>query len=416
MSIAPLLFLLAACVPHVEAGPSVVAKAQAPVRLVTLPDPGSPNVYLQAIAAAGSARDPVGQEGLAWLTARSMVEAGAGTRSGQTLKEALYPTGNEIEQVIDREWVSFRLTCHRDHASLCLELFTEVLLDPRFDDADVVRLRDEALYQVTQGLLADEEALGGEVLDTWMFEGHPYGHPVMGRAGVLPLLDAEAARSFHARHYVREAVIGGIAGAFDPALVAAFQDRLDALPGVRAPELVLQSPAPIEGRTLLAVDTTTEVTGFHLGHPLSVDRNHPDWPALYLGVAAFGVHRQVHGRLFRSLRGDRGLNYGTYAYMEPFVQRGWTTLPEQGVLRRQPHFSLWIRPNSIENGPFALKLALDELERLVTDGLEEGEYERNRSYLHGHLASEAHDPGRRLAYALDAAATETPNLLEHVPV
>jgi zinc protease len=416
MSIALLVFLITACVPRIETGPSAVAEAQAPVRLVTLPDPGSPNVYFQAIVAAGSARDPVGREGLAWLTARSMSEGGAGTRSGQALKEALFPTGNDIEQVIDREWVSFRLTCHRDHAPLCMELFTEVLLHPRFDEVDVDRLRDEALYQVSQGLLADEESLGAEVLDGWIYEGHPYGHPVMGRTGVLPLLDAEAARRFHARHYVREAVIGGMAGAFEPELQSAFQERLDALPGNRAPELILQSPAPKAGRALLAVDTETEVTGIHLGHPLGVDRNHPDWPALYLGVSAFGVHRQVHGRLFRSLRGDRGLNYGTYAYMEPFVQRGWTTLPEQGVSRQQPHFSLWIRPTSIENGPFALKLALDELERLVTDGLEEAEYELNRDYLVGHLALEAPDPGRRLAYALDAAATGTPNLLEYVPV
>jgi zinc protease len=238
----------------------------------------------------------------------------------------------------------------------------------------------------------------------------------MGRAGVLPLLDAEATERFHARHYVREAVIGGIAGAFDPALQSAFQQRLDSLPGHRAPELVLQSPVPVEGRTLLAVDTETGVTGFHLGHPLQVDRNHRDWPALYLGVAAFGVHRQVHGRLFRSLRGDRGLNYGTYAYLEPFVQRGWTTMPEQGVLRRQPYFSLWIRPTSTENGPFALKLALDELERLAAEGLDEEEFALNREYLVGHLPLEASDPGRRLAYALDAVATGTPNLLEHAPV
>ena len=39
----------------------------------------------------------MGQEGLAHLTAASMLEAGAGERTGKQLADALYPTGNEIE-------------------------------------------------------------------------------------------------------------------------------------------------------------------------------------------------------------------------------------------------------------------------------------------------------------------------------
>lgn len=409
------LLVLLGCGPRIQPGPAAVAQAADPVRVVTRHDPASPNVYFQAVIAAGSAYDPVGQEGLAALAARSLVEAGAGDRSGLEVADALFPTGNEIEQVVDREWVSLRLTCHRDHAELCLELFTDALVRPRFDPADVERLRDEAVYEVTDGLLEDEERLAGEVLDAWIFEAHPYGHPVLGRAGVLALLDAEKARAFHEAHYVRSAVVGGLAGAWDEELRAAFQARLDALPSTRPPELVLQAPLPIEGRSLLAVDTATPVTGFRMGHPLTVGRDHPDFPALYLAIAAFGAHRQSHGRLYRSLREARGLNYGTYAYAEPFVQRGWSNMPEQGVLRRQPTFSLWIRPTSVDNGPFALKLALAELEDLATEGLEAEELDQVRSWLLGRLPLQARDPGRRLAYALDAEVTGTKDLLETLP-
>lgn len=409
-----MLVALAGCGPKIDRGTAAADTAAAPVRLVTLPDASSPNVYFQAIVAAGSAWDPIGQEGVAYVAARSMIEAGADDRSGAALKDTLYPTGNDIHAVVDVEWVSFRLTCHRDHAALCLDVFADVLTAPRFEAADVARVRDEALYDVSQGLLSNDEALGDVALDVVMYEGHPYGHPVEGRAGVLPVIGADQARAYWQSRYVREAVIGGLAGAYDDDLLRAFQARLDALPAVAAPERVLPTAPQVVGRNLVAIDTTTAVTGFHLGHPLDIGRDHPDWPAFYLGIQAFGVHRQQHGRLFQTLREARGLNYGTYAYAEPFVQRGWSSMPEQGVSREQPHFSLWIRPTSLENGPFALKLAVDELEKLAADGLTPEEFDANRSYLVSHTPLDAQDPGRRLAFALDAEATGKPNVLDRV--
>jgi zinc protease len=406
------LLILLSCGPKLERGPIAAEEAQKPVRILSRPDPSSPNVYLEAIVAAGSAYDTVGREGLAALTAMSLVEGGAGERTGTQLKEALQPTGNEIEILPDREWVSVRLRCHRDHAALCVELFADVLTDPRFEAPDVGRVRDELLYTVTEGLLADEEALAREVLDGWLFEGHPYGHPIEGRSGVLPLLDEGDATAFFREHYRRGAMVAGIAGGFDAATEAELARRLEAVPQGLAAELILQDPPTIEGRNLLAVDTETPVTGYFLGHTLDVRRDHPDWPALYLAFVAFGEHRQSHGRLFRELRTARGLNYGDYAYAEPFVQRGWSSMPEQGVLRRQPTFTMWLRPTGVENGPFLLKLALAELERFVDEGLGEAELEDMRKYALSRLALFAVDPGRRLAYDLDAAATGQPNPLE----
>ncbi len=404
-----LLWTLLACPPKVAPGPAANQVAQQPVRVLQERDTAAPNVYLQAMVRAGSAYDRTGEEGLAHLVAVSLREAGAGDLDGAAFTEALYPTGNDLDVLVDREWVSLRLTCHTDQAELCVDRFADALVHPRFDSADVERSRDDALYAVTDEVLSDEEALGHEVFDNWIFDAHPYGHPIQGRAGTLPTLDASDARRFHGDHYVREAVLAGIGGNFDDELLAHFQDRLSDLPGTRAPELPLQAPVPVQGRALLAVDTETPVTGFHFGHPIALGRSHADYVPLHLGLYAFGAHRQSHGRLFRTMRTARGLNYGDYAYVEPFVQRGWTSLPEQGAVRRQNYFYVWIRPTSTDNGPFALKLAIDEVEKLVADGLSEDEFAAVKRNLRLGTPLSARDPGRRLAYALEAAATGTPD-------
>lgn len=409
------MLALVGCGPKIEPGAVKADAVAAPVRVLAQPDSTAPVVYLQAVIAAGSAYDRPGEEGLAALTARALVEAGAGERSFAAVKDALYPLGTGFEVVVDREWVSVRLACPKAYTAQCLSLFTDALTKPRFDEADVTRLREAAIYDVTDGLASDEEALAHEVLEGWLYEGHPYGHPVSGRAGVLPTFDREDLLRFYGDRYVRSAVLVGAGGGLDGAQLVDLGARLQTLPAKAAPELVMMAAPKFEGRHLLAVDTETPVTGYALGVPFAVDRNHADWPALFLAYTALGEHRQSHGRLFRELRTDRGLNYGDYAYLERFVQRGWSSMPEQGVLRSQPMTYLWLRPTGVENGAFLLKGAVDEWERFAKDGLTEPEFKDIQQYLGGRLRLLATDPGRRLAYALDAEATHTPNLLEVMP-
>ena len=414
----PALVLTLACAPRYPVGPVPVDEAAKPVTLVELPDSSSPNVYLQATVHAGSAWDPTGKEGLAHLVANSLVDAGAGDRSAPEVREALYITGNDMQVVVGREMVSLRLRCHIDHQALCAEVFLDTLTQPRFDTADVERLREDAHYRVSEGLLGDTEAMGEEAFNALIWSAHPYGHPVQGLAGSLETLDADDVRGFYAEHYLRGTVTVGLAGNWQPETSQSLTVGLERLSGTLPPELPLLQPEPLEGRTLMAVDTDTAVTGVHFGHPIRLGRDDADYPALVVAMTALGAHRQSFGRLFRTLRTTRGLNYGTYAYVEPYVQRGWSSMPQQGVWRRQSHFYVWIRPTSLENGPFALRLALAEVDRLIDDGLESEEFEDTRSYLQGWIPLLAQDPGQRLAFELEARATGMPNfldLVQHLP-
>lgn len=410
-----LLWLLVGCIPHIDPGPVPMVEAGRPVPVLEVPDATSPDIYLSALIRAGASYDPLGQEGVAWITAHALAEAGAGALTPPEVEEALYPLGTAFQVVVDEDYVSLRLTCHGEVADACIERFADALVQPHFEPEAVERIRDRALEAVGEGLLADEEALARLAFEAVLFGGTGYGHPPAGREGVLPILDAGHVRAFYEDRYRRSSVHVGIAGAYSDEQVAHLRDRLGEVPGGLLREPIRMSPPAVEGRSLLALDTDTPVTGFVLGHPLTIDRSDPDWPALLVGMTAFGAHRQSFGRLFRSLRGDRGLNYGTYAYAEPFVQRGWSMAPEQGVLRDQRYFALWVRPTALENGPFALKLAVDELERLVAEGLTDEELDDTRKHLTGAIPLLAQDPGRRMLFALDAAATGTPDPLVDLP-
>jgi zinc protease len=109
------------------------------------------------------------------------------------------------------------------------------------------------------------------------------------------------------------------------------------------------------------------------------------------------------------------LNYGDYAYIEPYRERSLGSEAEQGVARRQAMFHMWIRPTSVENAPFALKLALTELEDLVRDGLTQQELDDVRAWLIGANALWFADPGSRLAAAAEAEAGGWEDMYRNLP-
>ncbi|MCB9762640.1 MAG: insulinase family protein [Alphaproteobacteria bacterium] len=405
------LLLVACTVRPTPPGPSPIEQRAAVPEPLVMSVEGSEIVYLQATVRAGSAADPVGQEGVAWLTARMLREGGTASYGAEDLDAALYALGTDVSILVDKELVTFRAKVLADDFDAFLPLFTEIVTAPAFDPAAFERLRTSALDELTQGILDSDEVLGWTVLDTWLHEGHPYGHPVQGRAGVLPTLTLDDVRAFYDTRYTRDATTLGIAGATTPERAAALAEPFSALSEDPWPAPTPKPRPVLDDRQLLVVEKPSPATGIHFGHPLDVTRDHPDYAALLVGVTALGQHRESIGRLYRALRGERGLNYGDYAYIEHFPGAPGYKAPRPGVLRVQPHFTVWLRPVAPENGPFALKLATRMTEQWVAEGLEPEEFEQIKAYLAARIGLWGQSPGDRLAWAVEAQALGTPDPL-----
>jgi zinc protease len=398
--------------------PETAAVATEPVMTgdfepIVMPVQGSPIVYLQATCKAGSAYDPEGKEGLAWVTARLMRDGGAGEASAELVQGQLFSMGADIEVVADKDLVTFRGKALVDDVDTLMPLFTDVLTRPTLDEGVFYRVVDEAREGVTSGLMASDELLGDAALDKAIFEGGPYAHPVQGLDAALQGISLEDVQAFHGSAYTRSSCVYGIGGAVTDKLVQDFIIQMLGLPeGERRPAPQAMAALP-EGRDILVVEKTTGSTGAHFGHAIDVGRGDEDYAALLLATTAFGAHRESYGRLFREIRTERALNYGDYAYAEHYVDLDTRDANRQvGTLRAQPHFYVWVRPVETDQASFAVRMALKMTEDFVTEGLTEDEFEQTRTHLQKRMKLWAKDPGRRLGYALEAAALGVPNLLE----
>ncbi len=180
--------------------------------------PGTARVVVRA----GSAYDPPGREGLAFVTAQAI---------------AVQVEGARVE--VGPDVVRFELPAGR-----LPDLGRVALTDPP------AAALAEAVARARAALVPRDCAQAAEL--AWRltaYAGHPYGHAEAGRVSVLPTLTAVEAGNLARSRYVREAVRVAVGSASTEALTAAAA-ALERLPA-RISRSTVPAPRPVTGvRTL----------------------------------------------------------------------------------------------------------------------------------------------------------------------
>ncbi len=253
---------------HRNPGPAPYALAEGPPRIERIPASSADIARSEVAIRAGSAHDPVGREGLAWLTADLLRHGGTRAMDPDAFERALAELGAEIIVEVGPELVRFRAVGPAANGAAIEVLLGAMVSEPRFDEAAF----PIAVQRATSALAAREAAepadLGADAIRTWVFRGHPYGHLMEGRSGTLPTIRAPEVRQFYADRYVRPASVGCVVGAAPAgdSLGAA----LTALPPRLYRDVTPRIVEPVEGRSILWVESDRVDASIHLGRPLEL--------------------------------------------------------------------------------------------------------------------------------------------------
>lgn len=316
-------------------------------RLWTAPHRDQALVSVALLLPAGSAADPPGAEGLAGFTA-ALLDEGTRSRPGMRLHEALGRIGGRLAADVTSDATILSVSALSRYARDALALLVEMATEPRFDPADVDRVRAIRLNRIAQrrhvaGAVADRAHL--KVL----YGSHPYGHPPIGEEQALGGLGTDDVRAFHAAHYgpARWTVIA--VGAAD---VLATADLVGALGppanrraagarrgagasegappaghdgarrGTGEPGVPGAPPVPATRLTFIAREGAVQ-SEIRIGQ-LGVARRVSDYPAITLMNMVLGG--QFVSRLNLNLREARGYTYGVGTAFDARRGRGPFTL------------------------------------------------------------------------------------------
>ena len=389
--------------------------AQQASRITEVYVPNSPLVSFRIVVRTGSVNDPAGQEGLNALTAAMIGQGGSQSLTYQQIVDKLYPWAARISAQADKEITTIVGEVHRDHVQEFYGLLWELVSAPRFDADDFARNKDDQLNYLKNTLRGnDDENLGKAGLNLLMYANHPYHAVVAGTVQGLNAVSLDDVRTFHRAMYTQSRIIFGIAGGYPKELIDRIKNDLSALPAGSFSEVPLPSPVQPVGVEGMIIQKDNRATAVSFGYPIDVTRKDRDFYALLVANSYLGEHRTFNGVLMNHLRGDRGLNYGDYSYIENFIQDGGSTFPDPNIPRRQQFFSVWIRPVEPKNAHFAIRAAMREVQQLVDNGLTKDQFETTRDFLIHYSKLWVQTQSRRLGYVMDSDFYGIPYYIDYL--
>ncbi len=407
--------LLLALAMTATAMPRTAARAESQTGIVELRLPNSPIISFRVVVHTGSVNDPAGKEGLNALTASMIGNGGSESLTYQQIVDRLYPWAASISVQADKEVTTVIGEVHRDHLDAFFKIFWELISRPRFAADDFGRNKEDQLNYLTNSLRGnDDEDLGKEALNAMMYPGHPYRTTTAGTVEGIKAITLDDVKAFHAAMYVRSRITFGIAGGYPASFINTVKASLRKLPEGRNLDVPLPVPHAPEGVEVMIVKKENRATAISFGYPIDVTRSSPDYYALLVANSYLGEHRTFNGVLMNRLRGDRGLNYGDYSYIENFIQEGGSTFPVPDIPRRQQFFSGWIRPVEPSNAQFALRAAIYEIRKVVDSGMTKAQFELTRTFLVNYSKLWVQTQSRRLGYLLDSKFYGTPYIVDEV--
>ena len=303
-----------------EPGPVPAVRFPA-VRAVRLPNglatrmvqhPGPPVVTFLLTMPAGSASDPAGQAGLAALTA-DLLDEGSDERTALELHAALDRIGGRLGTEVGSDATKVSLTTLSRSAAEGLALLAEIVARPRFDEADVTRVRDLRLSQLRQ-LRTVPGAVADRLFLETLYPAHPYGRLSIGTEDSLPRLTAAHVQQFHRDAFqLGPATLVAVGALTHDRFIEAAERAFGEVPVRPASDAVVVDPAalgapgPPSARLILVDRPGAVQSELRVGH-VAAARRTPDYHALQVLNMVLGG--QFVSRLNLSLREEKGYTYG----------------------------------------------------------------------------------------------------------
>ena len=293
------------------------------LRLLTAPVTKLPVVTVLVAVDAGSSNDPLTLEGVAALTARTLVE-GTARHDGAELAEKFEQLGTSLETGADWDSAVLKLTVLAENLPPALELLGEVIAGPAFPAREVERLKAERLAEILQ-LETEPRGLADEKFSELVYsEQSRYSKPDGGSAASVDRLGRTDIEQFYRSSYSPSVSTVIMAGAVTPEINASMVSRF----------LKGWAQNPAAQRTLTAIPRFTS-RNIHIVHKndapqselrvghVGLPRRHPDFfPAMVMNAVLGGL---FGSRINLNLREVHGYTYGASSYFDwrrnagPFV-------------------------------------------------------------------------------------------------
>ena len=335
----------------------------------------------------GAAHELPEQRGVSHLL-EHLVFKGTHRRSARELVRELEGIGGAIDAYTTHESTAFQARVPEAGLSRAVDVLADLAFGPILGEDDL-ELERRVVLEELSGLEEMPEELVFDLQASFMYEGHPYGTPIIGRRETVERLGVDDVRAVHASAYRGGRAIVAAAGRVEHEDLLELVDRW--IP--EGPELPQVRPATpgSGGRGYRRVERPGGRQCHLVAGGLAVPYEDPLRYAVILVSTALGGG--MSSRLFQRIREELGLAYSVYSFHSFFTAGG--------------HVGAYLA-TSPETSPSAREALEEELRLAAETGLKPSEVARTKEELKGRLMLSFESPASRMNRLAGFALYEMP--------
>src|SRR6195952_316345 len=251
-----------------------------------------------------------------------MVCKGTTPRSASQFAREVDAIGGNLDAFTGKETVCFNIKVLDENVPAALDLLTDLVLHPTFNEDDLAREQGVILEEIKM----DEDNpdyLVHELFTQKFWKGDALGRPILGTAKTVSSFTQAIVLDEYASRFTPQNMVFTAAGNIDhDSFIAEVAEAFSSLPASTS-KLTRTPPPTAYPHITLKDKKSLEQVQFCLALP-SMPIAHPDRYTAYLLNSILGGG--MSSRLFHSIREERGLAYSIYSEMNPFRDTGSLTI------------------------------------------------------------------------------------------
>jgi predicted Zn-dependent peptidase len=246
-----------------------------------------------------------------------MVFKGTKHRTAEEIARQVDSIGGNLDAFTAKECICFNVKVLDEHVPTALDILSDLVLNPNFDQADIARERGVILEEIKM----DEDNpdyLVHEIFTQNFFKDHPLGKPILGTKETVKRFERQPVVEAYAHRFAPGNIIVSAAGNLDhdkfvELVTKQFEHMKPTKNGFHA------SAPKTFSRITLRNKKALEQVQLCLGvpsHPIAHEKRH----AGYILNTLLGGG--MSSRLFQNIRERQGLAYSIYSDLNPYRDTG----------------------------------------------------------------------------------------------
>jgi predicted Zn-dependent peptidase len=288
------------------------------LRIIHLPSPGQV-VYCGYQIAAGTRNEESGEEGMAHFC-EHMTFKGTEKRNALQVINALERLGGDLNAFTNKEDTTFYAAIQKEHFTKAVDLLTDIVFHSQYPQHEI----DKEVEVICDEIESYNDSPAELIYDDFeniIFQGHPLGHNILGKAEQLRHYTTADALRFVRQHYRPDNAVFFVYGDVDFNRLVTYLWKTN----IPATESKVDSNLLPSVTLHLPPKEITRSLGTHQSHVMlgtqAYDIHHPMRIPLYLLNNILGGPG-MNARLNLSLRERNGLVYTVESMMTNYSDTG----------------------------------------------------------------------------------------------